>query len=49
MNKIGFAIAVYEAHPDGGDGSRAFLTLASNGVVALLRSTCLGRSPGDVE
>jgi 2-polyprenyl-6-methoxyphenol hydroxylase-like FAD-dependent oxidoreductase len=35
MDKAGFEVAVYEAHPDSGADIGAFLTLASNGMVAL--------------
>jgi 2-polyprenyl-6-methoxyphenol hydroxylase-like FAD-dependent oxidoreductase len=35
MDKAGFEVVVYEAHPDSGADIGAFLTLASNGMVAL--------------
>jgi 2-polyprenyl-6-methoxyphenol hydroxylase-like FAD-dependent oxidoreductase len=35
MDKAGFEVAVYEAHPDSGADLGAFLTLASNGMIAL--------------
>lgn len=35
MDKAGFEVAVYEAHPDSGADIGAFLTLASNGMFAL--------------
>ncbi|WP_291414177.1 FAD-dependent oxidoreductase [Actinophytocola sp.] len=34
MDKAGFEVAVYEAHPDSGADIGAFLTLASNGMFA---------------
>ena len=35
LDKAGFEVAVYEAHPDSGQDVGAFLTLASNGMRAL--------------
>lgn len=35
VHKAGFEVAVYEAHPDSGADIGAFLTLASNGMLAL--------------
>ena len=35
LDKAGFEVAVYEAHPETGEDIGAFLTLASNGMLAL--------------
>jgi 2-polyprenyl-6-methoxyphenol hydroxylase-like FAD-dependent oxidoreductase len=35
LNRAGFDVTVYEAHPESGDDIGAFLTLASNGMRAL--------------
>lgn len=42
LDKAGFEVGLYEAHPDSGADIGAFLTLASNGMVALAQLDVAG-------